>query len=426
MNTKPLLGLAALTLLAIACAATRPISGGDPWTAEEIDELRSLWIGELEPLPSDPTNRYADDPGAARLGHRLFFDQRLSSTGEISCASCHLPGRQFQDDRALALGVGRTDRRTMPIAGTAYSPWLFWDGRKDSQWAQALGPLESPVEHGGTRALYVHVLANHHRAEYERVFGPLPDLASVPEHASPSGDSASRAGWAAMSHEDREAVTRAFVNIGKAIAAYERRLMPAESRADRYIELLLRDGRAPVGILEEDEVAGMRLFIGKAQCVQCHNGPLLTDDHFHNTGVPAAPGLPRDLGRSAGAPAVLADEFNCRSPYSDAPDRCRELDFLVVDDHELTRAFKTPSLRGVADRPPYMHAGQLETLTDVIDHYDRAPRSPDGHSELTRLRLSRRERRQLEAYLRSLSGEISAPAEFLRSPFEESADPGAR
>src|SRR5690242_9320383 len=107
-------------------------------------ELKDLWLASLEPLPADPGNRWADDPSAAKLGERLFFDTRLSSNGEVACASCHDPRKDFQDDLPLARGVGTTARRTMPIAATAYSPFLFWDGRKDSQWAQALGPLESP------------------------------------------------------------------------------------------------------------------------------------------------------------------------------------------------------------------------------------------------------------------------------------------
>ena len=117
-------------------------------------------LAALEPLPRDPTNRVADDPRAADLGRRLFFDTRLSSNGRVACSTCHQPDRAFQDGIALAAGVGTTARRTMPIAGMARSPFLFWDGRKDSLWAQALGPLESPVEHGGTRAQYAHVVAD--------------------------------------------------------------------------------------------------------------------------------------------------------------------------------------------------------------------------------------------------------------------------
>ena len=107
-------GLAAVVLITVACAGT--FSDRMRWSEEEVEEIRSLWIEELEPLPVDPSNRYADDPEAAAFGHKLFFDTRLSSTGKVSCGTCHLPGRQFQDDLPLANGVGRTDRRSMPIA----------------------------------------------------------------------------------------------------------------------------------------------------------------------------------------------------------------------------------------------------------------------------------------------------------------------
>jgi cytochrome c peroxidase len=409
-------GLAVVALTtAVACAATA--SGGRRWSEAEIEEIRTLWIEELEPLPADPSNRHADDPAAAKFGRTLFFDTRLSSNGQVSCGTCHVPGRQFQDDVPLASGVGRTTRRTMPVAGTAYSPWLFWDGRKDSQWAQALGPLENPVEHGGTRTLYAHLIAEHHRAEYERIFGPLPDLAGVPRNAGPVDDPTARAAWESLSEAKREEVTRVYVNLGKAIAAYERRLQPGPARFDRYAARLLADGRAPDSILTADEEAGLRLFIGKANCTQCHNGPLFTNNEFHNTGVPAAAGLPEDRGRAAGAEQVLADEFNCRSRYSDArPEECAELEFLSPDGHELLRAYKPPSLRGVAERAPYMHAGQIATLAAVIEHYDRAPAAPAGHTELKRLKLSRRERTQLEAYLRTLDLTIDAEQWLLEAP----------
>lgn len=152
--------------------------------------------------------------------------------------------------------------------------------------------------------------------------------------------------------------------------------------------------------------AGLRLFIGKANCVNCHNGPLFTNNEFHNTGVPARPGLPADRGRFAGTEAVLRDEFNCRSRWSDSRSRCAELEFLVSGDPVLERAFKVPSLRNVAERAPYMHAGQFRTLEEVIGHYNRAPRAPAGRSELEPLRLNARERRQLEAFVRSLSGGV--------------------
>jgi cytochrome c peroxidase len=378
MTTTTRIVVLALALVLLATVAYTAGSPAERWSAAQIEELRTLWMASLETLPADPTNRVADDPRAAALGRRLFFDTRLSANGQVACATCHKPELEFQDGTPLATGVGRTNRRTMPIAGAAYSPFLFWDGRKDSLWAQALGPLESPVEHGGTREQYARVIASHYREEYETIFGTMPALSS------------------------REEATRVFVNIGKAIAAYERGVQYGPSRFDAYVDILASTGGAPRHVLSADEVAGAKLFIGKANCTQCHNGPLFTNSEFHNTGIPAVSTLPADRGRFTGSAAVLNDEFNCRSRWSDAPGSCRELEFMAVASHEMERAFKVPSLRGVGKRAPYMHAGQLTTLAEVLDHYNRAPAAPAGHTELKPLKLNARELRQLEAFLRAL------------------------
>jgi cytochrome c peroxidase len=409
-------GSVGLTLL------TTPLLVGavrSSWSDAERETLRSLSLASLEPLPRDPSNRYADDWRAAALGRDLFFDTRLSGNGAVSCGTCHLPAEEFQDSRPLAEGVGVTARRTMPIAGTAHGPWLFWDGRADSQWSQALGPLESPVEHGGTRVQYAHVLAESYRDRYEAVFGALPELAGLPRHAGPVADTAWRGAWQRIPPARREAVTRVYANIGKAIAAYERRIAFAPSRFDRYVEVELAGGpHTPASALTRDEQAGLRLFIGKGSCINCHNGALLTDNHFHNTGV-AEPriALPADSGRASGARLAISGEFACTGPYSDAgPDDCQEVRFAVTEGEELVRAVKTPSLRNVARRAPYMHAGQIATLEDVVEHYDRAPEAPFGHSELRPLRLSAKERRQLVAFLRTLTGPLSAPPGYLDPP----------
>lgn len=372
--------IVAITLAAAAgglTAATLPRG----WSHEERALLRSLSLSSLEPLRPDPTNRYADQPAAAALGKALFFDTRLSSNGKVSCGTCHIAARDFQDGTPLASGVGTTSRRTMPIAGTAHGAWFFWDGRADSQWSQALGPLESPVEHGGSRRQYATILMTHYREKFEAVFGPTPE------------------------HD----VSRVYANMGKAIAAYERRIEPGPSRFDRYVEAELA-GRPhdAASSLAPNEEAGLRLFIGKASCANCHNGALLTDDHFHNTGVPASRAVAQaDSGRASGVRTAVTGEFNCTSRYSDAkPDDCSELRFTVTEGDALLRAYKTPSLRNVAERAPYMHAGQIATLDDVVAHYDKAPRAPFGHTELKPLRLSRDEQRQIVAFLKTLTGPV--------------------
>ena len=393
----------------------------DRWTDAERVEIAALELpAELVP-PTDPTNRVADDSAAVQLGQWLFFDARFSSNGKVACSTCHDPAREFEDGTPLAEGVGTTTRRTMPVASTAHGTWMFWDGRKDSQWSQALGPWESPVEHGGSRAQYTHLVATYYRGEYEAIFGRLPDLARVPAHAGPVDDPAARAAWARMTAVERDRVTAVFVNMGKAVAAYERRIAYGPSRFDRYAAALRATGRAPEGVLSDDEAAGLRLFVGRARCTSCHTGPLLADFAFHNTGVPQAAGAPADAGRAAGAAKVKGDEFNCRSRWSDARESCAELEFLADSGNALVQAFKTPSLRNVALRAPYMHAGQFRTLEGVIDHYDRAPTAPQGKSELQPLHLTDRERRQILAFLGALSAPLATPDSLLRAPLQPSA-----
>lgn len=390
----------------------------DQWTTEERETIRSLGLSSLSPLPRDPSNKFADDARAAAFGEQLFFDTRLSANGKVSCATCHEPSRDFQDGTALAKGVGTTTRRTMPIAGTAYSPWLFWDGRTDSQWAQALGPLESAVEHGGTRAQYAHTIAANYQQEYEALFGTLPKLSDVPLQAGPNGDRAARIAWQRLSPVRQNEISRLYANLGKAIAAFERRIGFQATRFDRWVEAEFAGAaRTPESSMTRDEVAGLRLFIGKGSCVNCHNGARFTDDHFHNTGVAARADLPPDSGRATGAPAVLSGEFNCLSQYSDAKaDDCGELRFTSGEGPELVRAYKTPSLRNVARHAPYMHAGQIATLTDVVTHYNRALKARVGHSELKALGLSAEQRRQIEAFLHTLTSEEVTPSASYRVP----------
>src|SRR5687768_981718 len=403
--SRLLLKLAACAALAVALIAALASRRGG-WTAEERETLKSLSLASLGPLPADPSNRVAADARAAALGERLFSDPRLSGNGAVSCATCHVAGREFQDGTPLGHGMGTTDRRTMPIAGTAHGAWFFWDGRTDSQWAQALGPLESAVEHGGTRTQYAHAMAAHYREEYESVFGALPDLKGLPAQAGPVADTAWRAAWSRIPAARQDQISRVYANIGKAIAAFERRIGFTPTRFDRYVDAEL-SGRAhdSASTLSADEIAGLKLFVGKASCVNCHNGARFTDDHFHNTGVAASSLVAAvDSGRAVGVRQALAGEFNCLSKHSDAkPAQCSELRFAVTEGAELHRAYKTPSLRNVAERAPFMHAGQLASLSDVIAHYDRAPRAPFGKSELKRLRLSEAERKQLEAFLKTLS-----------------------
>ena len=371
---------------------------------EDVEKAKSLTLAALPPLAADPTNRVADDRRAAAFGATLFFDPAMSINGKVSCGTCHKVDRQFQDDLPHGHAIGVTDRRTMPLAGVAYNSWQFWDGRRDSLWAQAITPLEDIREHGGNRLLYVRLIGERYRDRYEGIFGPLPDLTGLPDHAGPLGTLTQKSAWNQMPSEQQEAINTAFANIGKAIAAFERTLLPAETRFDRHVAALAA-GEEPAGdaVFSDLEREGLKVFVDSGGCINCHNGPLLTDGQFHNTGVPADPTNEGDRGRAGAVRQVISDPFNCLGPYSDGTaDDCGELEFMVPGGEELERAFKTPSLRGVADRAPYMHAGQLLTLDEVIDHYSHAPVAPAGQSEIKTLDFTDRGRAALIAFLKTL------------------------
>jgi cytochrome c peroxidase len=370
----------------------------DEWSEDERAAMKSLWIGSLPKSRLIPSNKVADNQAAAEFGHRLFFDTRLSQDGSVACATCHIPELAFTDGRKLAVGIGQTGRNAPTIIGAAYSPWLFWDGRKDSLWSQALAPFENPVEHGTTRAKVLAVVrqdADYSR-RYQHLFGPLPK------------------------NGDRAGISRAFANLGKSIAAYERAILPGPSKFDRYVEAILNDRKpSAADQLNIEEMAGLRAFISdnQGQCLRCHNGPMFTDNHFHNIGSQEYGANENEQGRATGIILALADGSNCRSDFSDAPrEGCAELEFAKRRGPELVGAFKTPSLRFLPKTAPYMHIGQYQSLEDVIWHYRDVPPATIGESELHSLSMSDAQFRQIEDFLRTLDGPIAAPEHFLRPP----------
>lgn len=146
----------------------------------------------------------------------------------------------------------------------------------------------------------------------------------------------------------------------------------------------------------------------------------MTDHAFHNTGIPPLNPASPDRGRADAIATLMRDEFNCLGKYSDAkPDQCGELQFLSTHDPGHLAAFRTPSLRNVAARAPYMHAGQFATLQDVLEHYARSPKAALGHSELAQpgeqhadrqaIRLSARDIEDVAAFLGTLTGPVIQP-----------------
>lgn len=384
-----------LLAAAIAVAWYNWPASPKPWTDTDIAVLQSLSIDSLAPLPGDSSNAVADNPLAAEFGHALFFDARLSVNGGIACSTCHQPIRRFTDGLQKGQAIGTSNRNTPSIVGTAYSPWLYWDGRRDSQWSQALSPLEDAKEHGSDRRHIVNVVLGDptYNALYRQLFGDPPQ------------------------NLNNLAINTAFANIGKAFAAYERLLMPGRSRFDEFVAALLEgDVAAQATLFSDDEVIGLQLFIGEANCTQCHNGPLLTNNEFHNTGVISFPGEVPDKGRVAGVREVAGNVFSCDGPYSDDGGRvCPELQYVRTGP-ELIGAFRTPSLRNLENTAPFMHRGQIATLNEVLEHYNDAPLAMIGHNEAKPLGLRDRDLRQLEAFLLTLSAPLSTDDKWLGPP----------
>jgi cytochrome c peroxidase len=381
---------AALALAVLACggapsALDRPVQ---EWSDTERAVLASLRLAARGDPPPDPGNRVGDDPAAAALGEALFADPALSRDGTISCQTCHQPERAFSDGRARSVGLAPLRRNAPSLFDVAYQRWLFWDGRADSLWSQALSPLESSEEMGGSRAAIVRHVARDPRlaARYEAVFGRLP--------ATDRGDPA--------------AVTRAFANLGKALAAYERTLRSRRSRFDAYAEAVLAGRpREAARALDAREVSGLALFLsGRSNCLSCHHGPAFTDGHFHNIGTGELGTPDEDLGRAAGRQLVGNSEFNCASALADqAVGSCARIEGgFGTEVPALQRgAFRTPGLRNLSATAPYLHDGRFATLPDVLDYYRHPPDKAAVRHELPRaLELSDREIEDLARFLRTL------------------------
>ena len=430
-------------------------TGAIEWTDEQRAIIDKLRLANLPQLPESPGNPVADDEKAARLGQRFFFDENLSATGEISCATCHQPSLNFTDGLPRSRAIGETARKSMTLVGTAWSPWFYWDGRRDSLWAQALVPMEDSVEHGGTRTMYAHRIKNDADLlhDYEAVFSPIPDLSDFsrfPLSAGPFGTPSEIEAWQTMSEPDQKLVNHIFANIGRAIEAYERRLKPGITNFDRFADALLDNDVVSAPITSDDNAGdsaetisannntranknvsaegnadafltaeqqrGLQLFIGKAQCIHCHNGPLFTNNEFHNTGLFPENELPTDRGRIEGVLKLLDDPFNCLGEEAAANEAsCAELRFVKTQGIELVAAFRTPTLRNIAKMSPYMHTGQFADLASVLDHYNVA-RPTLISDELDPLDLEAEELEQLESFLHALSAPLDVPDYWLNPP----------
>jgi cytochrome c peroxidase len=424
------------------------------FTQEERDILMSYQL-PAKP-PANNSNRFADNSAAAVFGKKIFFDARFSgalgpandgvsngslgmagTTGKVSCYGCHqieIGGADKRSRSATSLGVNFGLRNAPTVINAAFwdtttAPWQLWDGRKDSLWALSLGPLEGANEHNGTRLQYAHLVFDKYKAEYELIFGPLPDLnepAAVPRDCNGDGTPevtlrfppAGKPGQCAfdgMAMGDKGLITQIYVNIGKALEAYERKLVSTnfeQSPFDQALTAMAKDDMDAVAqAMSPGAIRGAKLFIGKAACNECHRGSMFTDFKFHNIGCPQqgvnVPAI--DVGRSKGVSLIMADVMNRKGPYSDEPNKeaMAHIDSLVPDLEIDIGSFRTPTLRNIERTGPFMHDGVYTNLWDVVSHYNfgggTGSFSGTKEAAISPLLLTNDEMDDLVAFLRSLS-----------------------
>lgn len=286
-------------------------------------------------------------PSAAKiaLGKMLFFDTNLSRCGTVACASCHDPAHGFSSPYQVPPGCEgvRGRRRAPTLYNVAYQGHFFWDGRVQSLEQQALFPVASPRELGNTwDAVLTYLRSGHHPATGN----------DYPAQQARYGRS-----FAEVFNGDITPVT-----VSRALAAYERTLLTYDAPIDRW---LAGDDTALTSLQKR----GLALFFGRANCSVCHPPPLFTDDAFHNIGVPQAGFEAPDLFP---ANATIRDAAAAQgwTVPADVDLGRQEVPPLQTSAHALG-AFKTPTLRNVTLRGPYMHNGALATLAEVMQHYEQ-------------------------------------------------------
>jgi cytochrome c peroxidase len=348
MIARPRSFLSLAFILGVAAATSGSQEQSAPamppaFTIEVLDSMSQL-PGGLAALPEPPEPRGNPQTQVKiDLGRLLFQDRRLSRDYSISCATCHAPDKGFSDGRRKAVGIGQQilPRRSPSLLNAAYNQLQFWDGRAHSLEEQVRGPILSANEMG------------------------IPDqktlldrLRSVPEYR--------RRFQQAFGHE------MTFEDVARAIAAFERTLVTPDSAFDRYA---LGDKTA----LSVQQKLGLILFIGKAACTECHNGPNFTDNKFHSLGLLPGESGEGDLGR-----------------------------FAITKNPADRHAFKTPSLRAVTLSSPYMHDGSIATLPEVIDFYDQGGGGGTKCKLVFKLQLTASEKEDLLAFLEALGGRALA------------------
>jgi cytochrome c peroxidase len=364
--------------------------------------LLFLWpaLGLVDPLGLPPVPIPPDNPqteAKIALGKKLFEDVRFSSTGKVSCATCHDPAKSFTDSPLkVSEGIDKlTGTRNAPtVVNAAYLTSQFWDGRSPSLEDQALHPFLNPVEMG---------LPNH---------DPIVKIARTdPEYAKAFKEVFGKSG---------DQVT--MKEVTQAIAGFERTVLAGDSPFDRWYF------GGEKSALEPAQVRGFQVFVGQGRCVSCHvveqTQALFTDNRFHNIGV--------------GINAIQSQVPALAGAFLEAKAKGANVDIAVLTDKktsELGRfavtsqfddlgGFKTPTLRNIALTAPYMHDGSLASLRDVVNHYDNGGAAKAGNKVndflsggIRPLGLSDAQKDDLVAFLLSLtSPQYAAPTQPAAAP----------
>lgn len=363
---------------------------GDGSSAPTFSEQEWKIVQSLSPavLESDSTNAFEKNEFAATLGQHIFYDTRFSSNKEISCASCHVPEKYFTDGKSVAEGIGTTNRNSPTVLNAAHQRWFFWDGRTDTLWGQPIQTMEHQDEMNIPRAEIAQIIFS------DEKLGPL---------------------WINTFDEmDKDDVDTTSANIAKSIAAYITKLGSSHAPFDDFVA-------GDTNAISVSAQRGLKYFINDGGCLRCHFGPWMTDGSFHSVGIaPLNGGALIDSGRAGAIDKLTQAQFTASGIHSDDRNGVRAtISKHIAKRREDWGSFRTPSLRNVAKTPPYMHAGQLETLDDVLEHYSTLENfvSADHHREtiLEPLQLTQQQKEDLISFLESLTAPLPE-ATLLRAP----------
>lgn len=437
----------ALALLFVMAACQSQNDGDVLFSDTERDIIKTLVYAEPA---ADATNSYESNAAAAALGQKFFWDTQFSGaiviqgnrtaafaadttkTKLINCVACHDPNFGWADSNSrpnnISLGANFTERNSPTVLNSSQSTFQLWDGATDSVWAVARPAVEgNPHNFGRVGVAFIICQNSTYKAAYEAIFGTTNTNAicgtinatycAGASCVPTNGNNWSRSLYTGAVITDNH-VDTIFANFGKAIAAYEKRIVSKNSAFDRWVA-------GSESAMTVSQKRGLKIFVGKGNCIRCHSGPNFSDGKFHNLGVPQTDlsGTGFDEGRSTGITRVTSTATSSNGFFGTATGRYTEgaasrVTGLTASSAD-TGAFKTPTLRSVNKTPPYFHNGIMSNLWDVVNFYNFAgnagtfPGTKD--SILTTRKMTNEELEDLVNFLKALEGEALA-ASLTASP----------